>query len=107
MAGSWDFATQARTVKPSGRGSRSIKRSTFGYQAHGDYRTYDQLHVKTEAARGGGRKASLYMELVMRTGSPVSLLAWQEGAARARPPGRYLVMIPFETSKNPDKMQAC
>jgi len=72
----------------------------FGYQADGGDRTHDQPHVKTEAAGGGGRKTSLYPGLVVRTGSPVSLLAWQEGAARAQPPRRYLVMNPFETSKS-------
>ncbi len=72
----------------------------FRHQSHGGARAHDQPHVKTEAAAGGGRKASLYLGLVMRTQSPMSLRATGGPAAVAHHGSRNLVRNPLETSKN-------
>ncbi len=92
--------TSAETIKPSGKSSRSVKKPMFGHQSHGGARAHDQPHVKTEAAAGGGRKASLYMGLVMRTQSPMRLRAWGSLAILAHHGRRNLVWNPLETSKN-------
>ncbi len=76
------------------------KKPILRHHSHGGARAHDQTHVKTEAAAGGGRKASLYMGLIMRTESPTRLGASGSPAALAHHGGRNLVRNPFETSKN-------
>ncbi len=93
--------TSAEITKPTEKSSRSVKKPMFRHQSHGGARALDQPHVKTEAAAGGGRKASLYMGLVMRTESPTRLGASGSPAALAHHGGRNLVRNPLETSKNP------
>ncbi len=68
--------------------------------SHGGARALAQPHVKTEAAVGGGRKASLYMGLGKRTQSPMRRRASGSPAALARHGERDLVRNPLETSKN-------
>ncbi len=92
--------TSAEIMKPIGISSRSVKKPLFRHQSHGSGRVHDQPHVKTEAAAGGGRKASLYMGLVMRTQSPMRLRASGRPAALAHQGVRNLVRNPLETSKN-------
>ncbi len=92
--------TSAEIMKPIGISSRSVKKPLFRHQSHGSARVHDQPHVKTEAAAGGGRKASLYMGLVMRTQSPMRLRASGRPAALAHQGVRNLVRNPLETSKN-------
>ena len=82
MAESSDFATQFRIPTPPGGGCRSIEGPVFRRRAHGGHRTHDQVHVKTEAAGGGVRKASLYKGLVVGTQSPMRLMASRNRVAQ-------------------------
>ncbi len=82
-------------MKPAEISSQSGKKPMFRDLSHGGDRALAQPHVKTEAAAGGGRKASLYMGLGKRTQSPTG-----SPAALARHGDRDLVRNPLETSKN-------
>ena len=70
------------------------------HQSHGGARAHEQPHVKTEAAAGGGRRASLYMRLAMRAQSPVRSTALPSPAACAKHQSRNPVPNPLATSKN-------
>ncbi len=87
-------------MKPAEISSQSGKKPMFRHLSHGGARALAQPHVKTEAAAGGGRKASLYMGLGKRTQSPMRLRASGSPAALARHGDRDLVRNPHETSKN-------
>ena len=47
---------------------------------------HEQPHVKAEAAAGGGRKASLYMGLLVRTPSPTRRWLGESGLLLLSPP---------------------
>ncbi len=72
----------------------------FRHESHGGHRAHEQARVKTEAANGGGRKASLYTGLGMRhrlfheiDGANPSLTAAQIRNSES-------MAIPLQKSKN-------
>ena len=72
-------------MKPAEISSQSGKKPMFRHQFHGGARALAQPHVKTEAAGGGGRKARLYKRLVVRTQSPMRLMASRNRVISAQP----------------------
>ncbi len=58
-------------MKPAEISSQSGKKPMFRHLSYGGARALAQPHVKTEAAAGGGRKASLYPEIASLTLSPL------------------------------------
>ncbi len=73
MAEFCGFQKVTRLAKPPIESSLSVMKPISCHQIHGGPGSHERPHVKAVAAVGDGRKASLYMGLVMRTSSPVRL----------------------------------
>ncbi len=104
MAKFYGFQKVTRLARPPIESSLSVMKPISCHQSHGGHGSHDQPHVKAVAAVGGGRKASLYMGLVMRPSSPVRLGLAKHHPAHRNIPRRNLLRFHLKRRRTSNQL---